>query len=220
MRRLRQVLRFTNAEGREADMDYTDEELVLLAKSKKEYLEMLIIRYRVFVRRLTFGYDLSSYNSDDFMQEGLIALCNAVKSYDPEKHIKFSTYASACIKNRIKDIFKAASRDKRKASTISLDAQISAEETGDYYNLVSADNPSPEDKVLEEEDREEQEKKLRKHLSDMEFKVLMLRLEGLSYDEIVLDIQKNDNKIITAKMVDNALQRVRVKLTSWRDSIC
>ncbi len=198
---------------------YSDEELACLAKKKIEYLEMLIIRYRVFVKRLTYGYELPSYNSEDFMQEGLIALCNAVKSYDPDKNIKFSTYAATCIKNRIKDIFKAAGRDKRKANTISLDAQINAEANGDYYNLVASDILSPEDKILEEEEQEEREQRLRKHLSDMEFEVLMLRIDGMSYEEIAKELNDKEKRSVSAKMVDNALQRVRGKLNSWRDDI-
>ncbi len=200
-------------------MNYTDEELVLLAKLEKEFLEMLILRYRVFVKRLTYSYQLPSFNSEDFMQEGLIALCNAVKSYDKEKHIKFSTYAAVCIKNRIKDIFKAAGRDKRKVNTIPLDAQIRAEETGDFYNIVASDSLSPEEKLMEAEIHKEREETLKKHLSDMEFKVLMLRLEGLSYDEIALEMNNTSGRAVNSKMVDNALQRVRSKLISWRESI-
>lgn len=196
---------------------YTDEELIALAKEKNEYLEMLILRYRIFVRRLTYGYELPSYNAEDFMQEGLIALCNAVKSYNKDKHTKFSTYAAACIKNRIKDIFKAAGRDKRKVNTVSLDSQINFEEEGDFYNILAADNPTPEDILLEEEKREEQNEKLKKHLSHIEYNVLMLRIEGLSYEEIAQELNKTENKEINTKMIDNALQRVRAKLIAWRD---
>ncbi len=200
-------------------MNFTDEELALLAKDDKEYLEMLILRYRVFVKRLTYGYELPSFNAEDFMQEGLIALCNAVKSYDGKKQIKFSTYAAACIKNRIKDIFKAAGRDKRKISTISLDAQINDEETGDFYEVVASSSLSPEDKLMEAEIHKEREEALKKHLSDMEFKILMLRLEGLSYDEIASEMNKNPGRRVNSKMVDNALQRVRNKLMSSRENI-
>ncbi len=193
---------------------------MLLAKREKKYLEMLILRFRVFVKRLTYSYELPSFNSEDFMQEGLIALCNAVTTYDSEKHVKFSTYAAACIKNRIKDIFKAAGREKRKAVTISLDAQINAEEQRGYcYETVASDTLSPEDKLMEAEIHREREETLKKHLSDMEFKVLMLRLEGMSYEEIAVELNNTFGRAVSSKTVDNAMQRVRSKLISWREGM-
>ncbi len=195
---------------------YTDEELVALAKQDKKYLEELIVRYRLFVSRLTCNYVLSSYNEEDFFQEGLIALCNAVKSFESDKHVLFSTYATVCIKNRMKDILKSAGREKRKAQTISLDSQLE-EEGGDYHSVIASDALSPEEKLLEEEKRTEQKKKLQMALSHFEYQVLMLRIEGLSYEEIASELEKKEKKAITPKMVDNALQRAKSKLENQRN---
>lgn len=38
---------------------------------------------------------------DDMMQEGMIGLWNAALNFNPKKKIKFSTFASNCIKNRL-----------------------------------------------------------------------------------------------------------------------
>ena len=66
---------------------------------------------------------------------------------------------------------------------------------------------SPEELVLERESKEELYAAFSKCLSRVELKVLDLYLDGLSYREIADILGKS------AKSVDNAVQRIRRKLT-------
>ena len=66
---------------------------------------------------------------------------------------------------------------------------------------------SPEELVLERESKEELYAAFSKCLSRFELKVLDLYLDGLSYREIADILGKS------AKSVDNAVQRIRRKLT-------
>lgn len=57
----------------------------------------------VVSQALYFLHDAQDENFDDYMQVGLIGLLKAIREHDPEKS-KFSTYASVCIKNAIKNL--------------------------------------------------------------------------------------------------------------------
>ena len=49
-------------------------------------------------------------NDDDAIQSGLIGLWKAIQQYEPERNIKFSTYAYRCISNEILTFIRKESR--------------------------------------------------------------------------------------------------------------
>ena len=71
---------------------------------------------------------------------------------------------------------------------------------------VSDDRLSPEDRIINEETRVEFQGKLMRELSDFEYRVLDLYLEGMSYSQICEATKK------PFKSVDNALARAKRKL--------
>ena len=78
---------------------------------KKEELEEELIRKHyglVFSQALYF---LDDPNFDDYIQSGLIGLLKAIRDYDHSK-AKFSTFATVCIRNEIKNTNKKAKRHR------------------------------------------------------------------------------------------------------------
>ena len=65
---------------------------------------------------------------------------------------------------------------------------------------------SPEEQLIESEEKEEFLKKMSGALTDYEFRAVVYYIEGLNYSEIAQRIGR------TEKGVDNALQRARKKL--------
>ncbi|MBR3289349.1 MAG: RNA polymerase sporulation sigma factor SigH, partial [Clostridia bacterium] len=65
----------------------------------------------------------------------------------------------------------------------------------------------PEQAVLEKEEEQRLHQRLRQRLTPLEYTVLCEHLDGYSYQEIA------DHLHITCKSADNALQRVRRKLS-------
>lgn len=59
---------------------------------------------------------------DDLYQEGCVALCHAAASYDSQAGAKFSTYASAVIRNHLLDHCRYLQAKRRSAPVISLDS--------------------------------------------------------------------------------------------------
>lgn len=73
--------------------------------------------------------------------------------------------------------------------------------------LESARQEDPEKLLLAKEQQKDRKERIRKELSILERQVLTLYLQGLSYDAIAEQLGK------TEKAVDNALQRIRAKLS-------
>ena len=67
----------------------------------------------------------------------------------------------------------------------------------------------PEELIINQEEFVGLEDKMSEILSDLERKVLMLYLDGRSYQEIAVDLDRH------VKSIDNALQRVKRKLEKY-----
>ena len=74
------------------------------------FINDIILKYQKLVFKILNHYKvIYNFNNDqkeDLFHEGIIALINAYNTYKKESNIKFITYASRCINNRYKDIFK------------------------------------------------------------------------------------------------------------------
>jgi RNA polymerase sporulation-specific sigma factor len=67
----------------------------------------------------------------------------------------------------------------------------------------------PEELMINREEYNDIEFKMGEILSELEWKVLTLYLEGKSYQEIAIDLNRH------VKSIDNALQRVKRKLERY-----
>jgi RNA polymerase sporulation-specific sigma factor len=172
--------------------------------------EILIAEYSRLVKICARPYFLAGADSEDLIQEGMLGLLSAVRHYDPAKDVKFSTYAEFCIRRRLFSAIKSATRFKH----IPLNDSISLESPEIDEN--NAQGPlhlrDPEEFVIARERVDEITDRLNGSLSRFESKVLGLYLEGLSYEEMAVKLNK------TPKSVDNAVQRIRRKLAPFLKS--
>lgn len=189
----------------------SDEELVCLYRRGDENaLDVLINRYRRFVRSRVTKYFLVGADNEDIFQEGMIGFYKAVKDFDENNTASFKTFASLCITRQIITAIKTATRQKHIPlnSYVSLYKQaygVTDDKT--LMDTVSGDVISdPEKIVIDRENYDGFEYKINKALSKLELKVLALYLEGRTYQEISELINKD------IKSVDNALQRIKKKV--------
>ena len=176
----------------------TDEELVLFAQNgSDEALAELIFRCESMVRMQAARFCRFDLSQDDLSQEGLLALLSAVNRFDASKEVSFLTYASVCVRNRMISAAQKYSTEHH----LSLD---------DWNSDIAESAEGQVDPAVMLAQRDEDERLMR-HLktvlTDLEYRVLLYRLSAYSYAEISRDFQ------ITEKAVDNAMQRVRRKLT-------
>ena len=185
----------------------SDEELLSMLRSEsKEAGDELVARYKTLVKKCSRPYFLVGGDSEDLIQEGMIGLLSSMQSYDKSKDCSFRTYAELCIRRRILSAIKAANRNKHQP----LNSGLSLEEISDEDTQpLTADerfNQSPEQLFIQQEERSNMYILCRKLLSSYERDVLVLYLEGLSYDEMAKTCGK------PVKSIDSALQRIKKKL--------
>lgn len=177
----------------------TDETLVAWAQNgDKQATETLLSRHAGLVRGIARRFFLVGGETDDLVQEGMIGLYQSVAEYNREQtNTSFKSFAYLCIYRRIVDAVKSAAR-KKNAPFYTVGAfPIEEWET---------DEPSPEDKMILRDDQREFNQKISRVLSDFEFKIIVMYMDGLTCGEICETLGK------PFKSVDNAIQRSKRKL--------
>lgn len=192
--------------------EYSDELLVDMARAGDERAEdFLLKKYKDFVRSKARAYFLVGGDSDDLIQEGMIGLYNAISHYDESKASSFMTYAAICINNKLLSAVSADNRKKNEplngyVSLYSVITDDAGEEASLSEVLPDTENVNPENIILSEEQDKLARKRLLGKLSRLEKEILSYYLEGMSYSEIAGIIGKPE------KAVDNAIQRIRLKV--------
>lgn len=188
-----------------------DEEIIRDAKNGDDQaLEYLINKYKSFVRAKARTYFLIGADREDIIQEGMIGLYKAIRDYRGDKFSSFRAFAELCITRQIITAIKTATRQKHIPlnSYISLNKPIFDEESDrTLLDVISEESVSdPEEMMISREELAGIEVKMGEILSDLEWEVLSLYLQGRSYQEIAVLLNRH------VKSIDNALQRVKRKL--------
>ncbi len=197
------------------DFDYTmlaDEQVVeLSAEGDKEATEHILSKYKNLVRARAKDYYLAGADRDDLVQEGMIGLFKAIRDFDITKQASFRGFAELCIKRQILTAVKMASRQKHIPlnSYVSLSTTVYEEESERTLveMLAERESSDPEAMLLRREKAEAMELEIAQKLSSLERSVLSLHLSGMDYREIAVELGREP------KSIDNALQRIKRKLT-------
>ncbi|MBH5320816.1 RNA polymerase sporulation sigma factor SigH [Paenibacillus sp. GSMTC-2017] len=192
----------------------TDEDIVEAVRNGDSMaLEYLINKYKNFVRAKARSYFLIGADREDIVQEGMIGLYKAIRDFKGDKLASFKAFAELCITRQIITAIKTATRQKHIPlnSYVSLDKPIYDEDSDrTLLDVICGTRVSdPEELIINQEEFSGLEDKMSEILSDLERKVLMLYLDGRSYQEIAVDLKRH------VKSIDNALQRVKRKLEKY-----
>ena len=148
---------------------------------------------------------------EDIMQEGMIGLFKAIKSYDSDKQNSFKSFANICIERQLITAIKTSNRQKHMPlnSYLSLNTAAYDNNEEDSVELIDTFNSQttedPLETIMKQEYYEEVENAVNKNLSKFEKQVLDRFLKGESYIKIA---KKLDSPV---KSIDNAIQRIRKK---------
>ena len=188
----------------------TDEEIVALAEKDRSAEEFLLNKYKNLVKSRAKMYFLAGGDNDDLMQEGMIGLFKAIHDYNSDKQASFYSFAELCVKRQIFTAIKTAARQKHQPlnTYISLNKPVYGDVSGRTLveTLAERESVDPEKLYIMHEKLKDIEKEIDEKLSDLEKRVLILHLQGMSYQEISEIINK------PTKSIDNALQRIKKKL--------
>lgn len=192
----------------------SDEEIVEMVREGDPLAEEhLINKYRNFVRAKARSYFLIGADREDIIQEGMIGLFKAIRDFRGDKLSSFRAFAELCVTRQIITAIKTATRQKHIPlnSYVSLNKPIYDEDSDrTLLDVLSGTRiTDPEELMINREEYNDIEFKMGEILSDLEWKVLTLYLEGKSYQEIAQELGRH------VKSIDNALQRVKRKLERY-----
>ena len=182
----------------------SDEDLALLSKAGDDNaVEELFSRYTGVVKQTARSFFLFGGDASDVIQEGMLGLYKAVKSYNQQS--SFKTFASLCIKRNIISAVKSANSKKHTALNNYVDfSSVDSEDGAETY--LGDTTFDPAEMFDERESKTELTNKLKNILSELEYNILGYYLDGYSYIEIS---EKTGRQV---KAIDNAVQRIRKKI--------
>ena len=159
-----------------------EREYLLKMKEGDAQARRLLVEHNLrLVAHIIKKYYGRQNEQDDLVSIGTIGLIKAIDTFNPDKSIRLSSYASRCIENEILMYFRAA---KKSAQDVSLNETIDTDKDGNPLTLM--DIMAVDDHILDDLDRKLNAQKLgrfiREALSEREQTVIVLRY-GLNGQE-------------------------------------
>lgn len=168
----------------------TDLNLLIMRSRERDDLAFaeLVSRYTPMMNKLVSAREPADADRDELFAEACVGLHAAVLKYDlSQSDVTFGLFASICIRHRLIDLLR--SRDG-----------LLADPDGEVEEVASAD--SIDVKLVERETVERLMHIASSILSDYEYRVLLLYMQGYKTGAIATALSR------TPKSVDNAKSRI------------
>lgn len=138
------------------------QQIKLLKQGDQSARNTLIEHNLRLVAHIVKKYYGVSGDQDDLVSIGTIGLIKAIDTFDADKNIKLSSYASRCIENEILMHFR---NQKKTALDVSLDEAIDSDKDGNPLTLM--DIMATEDDIVESLDLKMNSEKMYIYLDDL-----------------------------------------------------
>ena len=191
----------------------TDEQVIsYIREGDQKALSYILEKYKDLVNVKVSKYFMIGAEKEDIMQEGMIGLYKAIKSFDDTKQNSFKSFANICIERQLITAIKTSNRQKHMPLNSYLSLNMAAYDNNSDENSVelietfdSKTVEDPLDTITKKEYYEEIQNIVIKSLSKFEKQVLEQFIKGESYTTIA------ENLNSPVKSIDNAIQRIRKK---------
>jgi len=190
----------------------TDEEIISQIKEDDENaLSYLLEKYKDLVNMKVGKYFMIGAEKEDIVQEGMIGLFKAIKSFDLSRENTFKSFANVCIERQLITAIKSSNRQKHMPLNSYLSLNTAAYDNNEDTSVELMDTfdsktiEDPLETIMKKEYYLEIETAVNKALSKFERQVLDRFIKGDSY---VIIAEKLDSPV---KSIDNAIQRIRKK---------
>ena len=185
-----------NKRKQSADGDRETLDLVLRARAGDDAaFAELAGRFKKLIYWFLKLYCVSGGDEDDYMQEALIGLLRAVRTYDESSSTSFKTYASSCVRNALVSALRKEA-NRLASSPVSWDAAAEDLPSGE----------TPESALIDRESSSVLYQKIFSVLSEFEKNVFNCYLANMKTAEIAALLHRDE------RSVSNAIARVRLKL--------
>lgn len=180
-------------------------------------LNYMMNKYNDLVNMKASKFFMAGAEREDIIQEGLIGLYKATKSFNSEKQNSFKTFANLCIERQLITALKTSNRQKNIPLNSAFSLNSAAYEENDDVPVIEVLETKTAEDPLEMLTKKEYyssiENKINESLSDFEKQVLHQYKQGKSYAAIA---EKLGTKV---KSVDTAIQRIRKKANKIKQNM-
>ena len=175
----------------------SDEVLVARAQAGCENsMNQVVYSYERLVHKMSQRFFLPGADRQDVVQEAMVGLAHAIRTFDTGFERKFFDYAVMCIRNSLVRAIRGANRKKQQILN----------QAGEMTELTPVPTVSAvDDVVLNRLNLQEMFKVLAQKLSPLEIQVLRKRLAGALAEEMAAGLH------LSVKQIENALFRARQK---------
>lgn len=196
------------------------EQKELLLKKDEESREKLIMHNLRLIVNLSKRYQPLKFDNEDLFSIGVLGLITAVDTFDVNKNVEFSTYASSCILNSFYAFFIYSKRKRDLGNyKVSLD---------NLFNVCD-ENMRVEANYLESIEKDLLLSSINKALDDLEKNLILLyfgfngvsymqkdlmEMYGLSQRKVSVTIKKSILKIRNQLIIDGVFEGELVKVRS------
>lgn len=203
---------------RKEERDIREETEALVARAQAgdmKAAEDIIHLFREDIRSKASSYYIIGADRDDVIQEAMIGLYKAIRTYSRNGGAGFRTYANVCMTRQIITAVRRASREKHEPlnSSVSISNFI---ESGDgagggatLEETLEGNAVADADTLLVLNDIMEYIENDRSAFTDLEAAVWKEFMAGRSYEETAVILGKN------VKSVYNAMNRVKKKIMAF-----
>ncbi len=187
-----------------------DEEIIkLIREGDKHAQDFLLEKYKDLVNMKANKFFIIGAEKEDMVQEGMIGLYKAIKSFDFDKQNSFKTFANLCVERQLITAIKTSNRQKNiplnSSFSLNTNAYDENQETTVLEILDAKIIEDPLETITKKEYITSVENKIQENLSTFEKQVLDFYIQGDSYINIA---NRLDSPV---KAIDNAIQRIRKK---------
>lgn len=198
--------------------DYNDFELLsYVCEQNENAKDVLFEKYNPLIVATANRFYCYCKNTglelNDLIQEGMLGLNLAIDSFVDYKDTTFYTYAKTCIERKMISLIISARRQKHRMlnESLSLEGSMEDSSTSIFEKSLEDNSYNPENVLVDSETQDELIKKIYSALTNFEAQVAELKINGFDYREIAEILDKD------LKSIDNALQRIRIKLKDFRN---
>ncbi len=196
-------------------MEFSDSKLIEMVRENDENAKDLLFQKYKFIidaaiKKYIFVSKKFGIDYHDLYQEADVGFSDALVSYRDDKDMSLPSFITLCVDRRLRIFIRKYTTQKNKIinETLSLE-HIYDKTSSPLSDLISDNNENnPLDNMVKEEHLKELIDNIHNSLSTSEREVYDLMINGLKYDEIAMILNKN------LKQVDNAMQRIKLKITN------
>ena len=189
--------------------DINDYEIIYMVKEKEIDKDLLFCKYRPLIDKIATKYykaiNYGFIDKDDLIQEGFVALDNAIDAYNDEASL-FYTFASICIKRHILTYIRKVNKSKDLYNnTYSYNNDLGDK---NYLEVLESKSEYPHEEIINTAYLDKI-RDIKNELSFLQASVFELRFNGFKIKEIaeLLDI--------TISNVNSVMRKVRIILNRY-----